>query len=173
MLLLTGHAIDEVDLPRGKRGEQGEDLIRAVLEVVVHRHDDLVLDASDPGEQSVVLAVVATQLDRSDFGVGCRELLGDVFSAVDAAVDDEHNLKRLDQRCGGGLGQRCEDRVHQGPQRLLGPVAGDDDTDAHRTRMPYSVPAVSPGCTLSAVQTPWIPFSKPYRAPPELSLIHI
>ena len=33
--------------------------------------------------------------------------------------------------------------------------------------MPYSVPAVSPGCTLSAVQTPWIPFSKPYRAPHE------
>ena len=102
------------------------DLAHRVLQVVVHRDDDVVAGGTDAAQERVVLAVVAVQADAAHALVLEREPAHDVPRAVAAAVFDEDHFEALDQ---------CSHRRHQLPMQLrqvrLGVEHRDHDRDAH------------------------------------------
>ncbi len=71
---------------------QGCDLLRRVLEVVVHRDDRVELGRPYARENGVVLTVVAGQVDRLDLLMLMGQPSGNVPGVVRAAVDDQDHL---------------------------------------------------------------------------------
>jgi hypothetical protein len=63
-----------------------------MLEVVVHRDDDREARSADPGQERVVLAVVAHQIDAADPGVLPGNLADPVPGFVPAPVVDEDDF---------------------------------------------------------------------------------
>ena len=68
------------------------DLVGAVLQVCIHRDDDIALGAGEATLQTGGLAVVATELHPPDVGVLLTELTDHLPRLVGAAVIDEDDL---------------------------------------------------------------------------------
>ena len=60
--------VDHVE-PLGERGEQLRDLLRRMLQIVVHRDEDLAARRADSGQKGVVLTVVAHEMEPAYGGV--------------------------------------------------------------------------------------------------------
>ena len=79
--------------PVGERGDEPRDVLGLVLEVAVHRHDDLAAGAREAGVHRRVLAEVALEADGADARVGGVQPLDDRPGAVARAVVDEDELE--------------------------------------------------------------------------------
>ena len=88
MLLDLRGSVDQVDVGSQLR-KQRRDGLRAVLEVVVHRDDDVVSSCADSGEKGVVLTEVAEQVQANDAGNWSTEFSDHVPAVIGAAVDHE------------------------------------------------------------------------------------
>ena len=114
--LLLGRAVDDVVAFR-QLLEELRDLFRRVLQIVVERDDHVMARATDPGEQRVVLAVIAHQVDAAHPRVLSGQPADDVPAPVAAAVVDEDDL--------GARGLRAQHRLqpsHQGFERAFAVV---------------------------------------------------
>ncbi len=80
------------------RRDEARDVLRRVLEVAVHRHDDLAARAREPGVHRGVLAEVALEADGAHARVGLVQALEHGEAAVRRAVVDEDQLVGLAAR---------------------------------------------------------------------------
>ncbi len=103
-------------------GEEGGDLLRRVLQIIVERDRAIEPGSTDPTEDRVVLAVVAAELHTSDSLVVPREVADHRPRAVRTAVLDEDDLVWLAQPA-DGLGETS----YELPQRLRRAVYRHDD----------------------------------------------
>src|SRR4029079_780831 len=103
-------------------GEEGGDLLRRVLQIIVERDRAIEPGSTDPTEDRVVLAVVAAELHTSDSLVVPREVADHRPRAVRTGVLDEDDLVRLAQPA-DGLGETS----YKLSQRLRRAVHRDDD----------------------------------------------
>ena len=85
--------------PRLDRRDEPRDVLRLVLEVAVHRHDDLAAGAREPGVHRRVLAEVALEADGAHARVAGVQPLDRRPRAVGRAVVDEDQLERLAVEC--------------------------------------------------------------------------
>ena len=132
MLLLVGHAVDEVDQGVAQRTDELVDLLRTVLQVVVHRDRDVVGGSGQPRDERVVLTVVATHQHRlDDPGVLALQLAGHGIGVVDRAVHHQDDLVRRADR-----GQDRHESFDQRGKRRAGAVARDDDRQSHAQSLP-------------------------------------
>ena len=105
------------------------DVAGVVLQVAVHRDQDLAPSVLDAGRHGWRLAVIAPELHEAKPRVLPCDLDGDLESAVTAAVIDEYHLERDAQRL------HCLDdgRVHAS-NIVLFVVEGDDDRQVRLCR---------------------------------------
>ena len=80
------------------RGDEPRDVLGLVLEVAVHRHDDVAARAREPGVHRRVLAEVPLEADGVDARVGRVQPLELGPGPVGRAVVDEDQLERLCRR---------------------------------------------------------------------------
>ncbi|GHH64168.1 hypothetical protein GCM10017673_06360 [Streptosporangium violaceochromogenes] len=113
MLLVVRDAVHQVQAVALQGGQQQGDLLGRVLEVVVHRDDHLEPRLPDAGDQGVVLAVVARQVDRADALDAAGQLQGRLPGVVRAPVHHEDHLV--------GDRQAAKDVRQPGHQRREGP----------------------------------------------------
>ena len=97
---------------------------RVVLQVAVHRDQDLAPGVLDAGRHGRRLAVVAPELHDAKSRVVPGDVDGKLKGAVTAAVIDEHHLERDAQ----WLDRLDDGRVHA-PDVVLLVVEGNDDGD--------------------------------------------
>ena len=109
--------------------EQLRDLLGGVLQVVVHRHDDVVACGADAAQQCIVLAEVAHQVDAADPVVPGGELLDHPPAAVAAPVVDEDELIGR-----SGLLEHGPEPGHQLGRRGLAVVDRNDDRQGRGTK---------------------------------------
>ena len=83
------HVVARVD-----RGDELRDVLREVLEVAVHRHDDLAAGPAEAGVHRGVLAEVPLEADHPHARVGCVQALERGERAVGGAVVDVDELER-------------------------------------------------------------------------------
>ena len=124
-------AVAPVSAPTGdnikallKAGDQPGDVGRIVLQVAVHRHNDVAPGVVDAGHQSSGLADIATEVDDMHPPVGCCDLAEQLFCVVAGAVVNEDHLDRTIKA--------IEHRAQIGPQgsNVVGLVV-DRDQDGY------------------------------------------
>ena len=115
--------LPEHDVGAGHRlVDEVDDLLRRVLQVVVHRDHVVAGGVAQAAEVRVVLPVVAEQVDRAHVLVPFHGVAQDVPRVVGAAVVDEHDLVREALRLEEG--DRAVDR---GADQRLAVEHGDHD----------------------------------------------
>src|SRR5665213_3421463 len=67
-------------------------LLRRVLEIIIHRHDNVVASPPDTEEQRVVLAKVAHQAKAKDMRTALCEVLHDGPASISTSVVDQDDL---------------------------------------------------------------------------------
>jgi len=128
MLLLLGRAVHDI-IALVQPGQQRADLLRRVLEVIVHGHQRGVRRQPDAAQQSVMLAVVAHQIHPAHPGIAPRQALDRGPASVAAAIVDQD---RLIARSQGG--QDSGQPGQQWLQAVLAVVDRDDNRYASRER---------------------------------------
>ena len=93
VLLLGRGAVDEVEA-FGQPVQDGGDLFRRVLQVVVDGNDDGMLRGPDAAQEGVVLAVITHQFEAADLRPLFDEAKYLLPTVVGAAVADEDDLER-------------------------------------------------------------------------------
>ena len=126
VLLAFRRAVDDVGA-LGERGEQRRDLLRRVLEVVVHGDDDRGGGGADAAQHRVVLPVVPQEPDAVDPGVRGGQALDGRPAGVPAPVVDQQQFDRRANRRAAGRDPR-----DQQLQAVGGVVDRHDDRDAAR-----------------------------------------
>jgi hypothetical protein len=118
---LHGRAIHHVGAAIELR-EKARDVLGRVLQVVVDRDDRVSAGGADTGEQRVVLAVVAQEIEAPEIRVPGGQL-GDLRpGVVGAAVVDEDDFRR-------GRGQGAREALDEEWERTRAVVDGYDDGD--------------------------------------------
>jgi hypothetical protein len=121
LLLGLRRPIDGVIVGRERR-QHWRNFADRILQVVVHRHNDLMLRGPDAAEKRVVLSVVAAHPDASHSMVGAGQILDDRPRMIAAAVFDEDDLERR-----GDLFQRAHKAPMEFGQDALGPIDRNND----------------------------------------------
>jgi hypothetical protein len=121
-------AVDDVDVV-AERLEQTGDLLRRMLQVVVHRDHDLAGRGADAAKQRRVLAVVPHEVDAADPGPLAGELADHFPAPVAAAVVDEQELDPRAARASERF-----DAVDERRQARLALVDRDDDRERAERR---------------------------------------
>ena len=116
--------------------QEERQILREVLQVGIHRDDEIAARGGQAGLQRGGLSEVAPQFDDAETGLGRDQRLGDVERSIRAAVVDEDELEAIapleSSDRGGETGREFSER-----RRLV--VDGRDDADEHHGRVPITV----------------------------------
>ena len=121
MLLRLGCPVNDV-IPFLEAGYEARNLFRRILQVVVHRHDDVVFRQPDAAEQGVVLAVIPHEVDTLNAGEALRQRGNHIPASIAASVVDENHLEWI-----AGSGEHGMEPFHQEGQGLFAVVYWNDD----------------------------------------------
>ena len=100
-----GKPVDHI-VPFGQPVEQQADVLRLVLQVIVHRHDHTVACDPNSTEERVMLTKVPHERNSANPLVAMAELLDNRPAMIRAAVVDQHNLVFF-REAGQGFRERC------------------------------------------------------------------
>ena len=127
---MTRRAAAARDVVPGLDGlDEPRDVLRLVLQVAVHRHDQVAAGARQPGMHGGVLAEAALETDGADAGVVGVQALERGERAVGGAVVDDDDLERPAERL--ELRDRAPQELVERPRLVQ---HGDDDGQLWRGR---------------------------------------
>jgi hypothetical protein len=129
VLFLVVEGVDDLVPGALRMREEALDLLRRVLQIVVHRDDVRASRVAQPGHNRVVLAIIAREIDQRDRDAGLLdESAADGEAVVGTAVIDQHdfvpawNLQLFERGdefadAGGTLINRDHDRQREARRR--------------------------------------------------------
>jgi hypothetical protein len=88
--------------------DQLRNLLRRVLEVIIHRNDNVIASSADTEKQRVVLAKVAHQAKPEDLRTALCEVLHDRPASINASVVNQDHLVLVPKG-----GQHMQDTVDE------------------------------------------------------------